>query len=118
MVGYVARKRICYKEVEYMTDTYRGGYKKCLLDLHNLFRTINSELKPITLKKYKIAIRSVLMLLMQNPDQLDRFMETGGMLLDGWVWNTKTGEMTFKKKHDNNISDLTNEKDRAIISRN
>lgn len=57
-----------------MLETYRGGYKKALLDLLNLqerdmFKMCKSK------KQYQTMIRTLLKQLLENPENLDVFME-------------------------------------------
>jgi hypothetical protein len=64
-----------------MTDTYRGGYKKAILDiLEMIVKRDDSHLN--SKKKYKKFLSTYLMLLLQNPQVLDSFMQYGGA-----VWN-------------------------------
>ena len=56
-----------------MLETYRGGYKKALLDLlnlqeHEMFKMCRSK------KQYQTMIKTLLERLLQNPDELDNFM--------------------------------------------
>lgn len=57
-----------------MLETYRGGYKKALLDLlnlqeHEMFKMCKSK------KQYQTMIRTLLKQLLENPENLDVFME-------------------------------------------
>jgi hypothetical protein len=64
-----------------MTDTYRGGYKKAILDiLEMIIKRDDSHLN--SKKKCKNFLSTYLMLLLQNPQVLDSFMQYGGA-----VWN-------------------------------
>lgn len=60
-----------------MTDTYRGGYKKALLDLRNFVdKEVISDTK--SKKQLKTRITSSLDLLLTDPESLDAFMQYGG----------------------------------------
>lgn len=60
-----------------MTDTYRGGYKKALLDLRNFMdKEVISDTK--SKKQLKTRITSSLDLLLTDPETLDVFMQYGG----------------------------------------
>lgn len=72
-----------------MTDTYRGGYKKAILDLRNFLQDADNNLGRTTLKKYRNLIQSSTMTLLQDPKQLDKFMDG----LAEWLYNPETGEM-------------------------
>ena len=57
-----------------MLDTYRGGYKKALVDLlnlqeHEMFKMCKSK------KQYQTMLTSLLEKLLQNPEYLDNFMD-------------------------------------------
>ena len=57
-----------------MLETYRGGYKKALLDLlnlqeHEMFKVCRSK------KQYQTMIKTLLEQLLENPENLDLFME-------------------------------------------
>ncbi len=72
-----------------MTDTYRGGYKKAILDLKNFLQDVDRNLGRTTLNKYRKLIQSSTMTLLQDPEQLDKFMDG----LAEWLYNPETGEM-------------------------
>ena len=78
-----------------MTDTYRGGYKKAILDLKNFLQDVDKNLGRTTLNKYRNLIQSFTMTLLQDPEQLDKFMDG----LAEWLYNPKTGEMKPLKRN-------------------
>ena len=60
-----------------MTDTYTGGYKKALLDIEEMLKTkmfgyCRSK------KQYEKLLKSFLKRLLQNPDELEKFMDYTG----------------------------------------
>ena len=73
-----------------MTDSYRGGYKKALLDIREFVMCEGVFDKAESKKQTKGVIKLFIDLLLQDPEQLDIFMETGGLCtyalaLDGKV---------------------------------
>lgn len=57
-----------------MTDTYRGGYKKALLDVKQLIERAGTIVR--TKKATTDLIGNFLMFLLKHPDALDEFMDT------------------------------------------
>lgn len=58
-----------------MLDSYRGGYKKALLDIYNFMNGHESIYKECKSKKqYRIMMKSLCMLLLENPEKLDVWM--------------------------------------------
>jgi len=60
-----------------MTDTYRGGYKKALLDILEFQDQFSNRLDSVcrTKKQYKKMMSSLINLLLTNPEMLDIWME-------------------------------------------
>lgn len=64
-----------------MTDTYRGGYKKALLDIFDLIYQPDPIFNPFgsknvkSKKQYEKQLQSLLHILLSNPTALDSFME-------------------------------------------
>lgn len=58
-------------------ETYRGGYKKALLDMKNLVENRDVTCIAKSKKQFQNLIISCLDLLLQNPEVLDSMMETG-----------------------------------------
>lgn len=72
-----------------MTDSYRGGYKKALLDIKTFLKMNGLTKDARSAKKYSLLIRNLINLVLQNPESLDRFMS--GML--AFKYNPKTMEV-------------------------
>ena len=60
-----------------MTDTYRGGYKKALLDIYNMAEKHGDIVR--TKHDFQNFIRNFLEFLLQHPTALDEFMDTNSI---------------------------------------
>ena len=80
-------------------DGYNKGYFKAILDLLNLFESVNREhsLGLNTLKKYKNMLTSVLTLLAEDSYVRSLFREYGGM------FNIATDTVSIKMKPDGTV---------------
>lgn len=61
-----------------MTDTYRGGYKKALLDMRDFIfddRSYLNNRAAKSKKQYRAMLVSLLNLLLTDPCTLDKWME-------------------------------------------
>ena len=57
-----------------LTDTYRGGYKKALLDVRELSEKLKTMIR--TKKAMADLTNNFLQFLLEHPDALDEFMDT------------------------------------------
>ena len=74
-----------------MIDTYRSGYKRAILDvLEMIVRHDDSYLN--SKNKYQKFLSTYLMLLLQNPQVLDSFMQYSGA-----VWNDSMLPLKIRK---------------------
>lgn len=60
-----------------MLDTYRGGYKKALLDLRGLITSEGFTYTAKSKKQFRNLVESLLTLLLEDPETLDHMLETG-----------------------------------------
>ena len=80
-------------------DGYNKGYFKAILDLLNLFESVNREhsMGMNTLKKYKNMLTSVLTLLAEDSYVRSLFREYGG------AFNIATDTVSVKMKPDGTV---------------
>lgn len=77
-----------------MTDSYRGGYKKALLDIKTFLEVGEVIRDARSAKKYSLLICNLINLVLQNPESLDRFMS--GVF--AFKYNPKTMEVKNEDK--------------------
>ena len=63
-----------------MLDTYRGGYKKAMLDLSNLLENPEFGANCKSKKQFSALVKSMLNLLLTDPLTFDHMLEYGELV--------------------------------------